>query len=92
MNDSLDLVFRKDLVQYVFIADISFVELGLRVDCIAMARLQVIDDDDIFPLLYQLMYGMRANITGTATNENRHVYASFLLYPDSSIDNTIISE
>ena len=73
MDDRLNVVLRENLVEDRCIADIALVELCLRVQRIAMARLQIIDDDNVFALRHELMDCMRTDITSTATNQNRHI-------------------
>ena len=73
VDDRLNVVLRENLVEDRCIADIALVELCLRVQRIAMARLQIIDDDNVFALRHELMDCMRTDITSTATNQNRHI-------------------
>ena len=73
VDDGLDVVLRENLVEDGRIADIALVEFRFRIQGIAMARLQIIDDDDIFTLLHELMDCMRTDIASAATNQNRHM-------------------
>ena len=73
VDDRLDVVLRENLVENGCVADVALVELRLRIQGIAMTRLQIVDDDNVFALRHELMDCMRTDITSAATNQNRHM-------------------
>ena len=87
MDDGLDVVFGKNLVEHGRIADVALIEFRFRVQSAAMACLEVVDDDDVLALRHELMHSMRTDVTGAATNENRHdgqvLSESFLVYHET---------
>ena len=69
-------------IEHGAVADIAFVKLRPRVNLTAMTRLLVVNDDDLFN---ELMNGMRADVAGTAANQNCHDIFPFFNYQTLSL-------
>ena len=87
MNDRLDLILRENLVEQRSVANIALVKFRRRVQCAAMPRLQIIDNDDLLALFNERVHRMGANVARTAANQDSHEYAPFTLQAACAVRN-----
>ena len=66
MDDRVNFLRREHVIAELFIADVALIEPRLRMHGLAEARLQIVRHDNVVTIVNEFIYGMRADVTGTA--------------------------
>src|SRR5699024_11410649 len=65
MNHSVDVFFFKNTSEKINVSDISFIKGRFRMNRFSVASLQVINDDDIFLIVDELINSVGTDISST---------------------------
>ena len=77
VDDRVDLFAGKDVVAELFIANVALIEPRLRMDGLADACLQIVRHDHVVAIINEFIYGVAADVAGTAQYQNcfHHLYS-----------------
>ena len=66
MDDAINLFIVKNRINKCSVTDIALIKLSLGMYCFNVSGFQIVCNDDLFACVNEFIYGMRADVTGTA--------------------------
>ena len=73
MDHAFDFLLGEQLVQSAAVPDVQLIEAGLGMDCGTKTGEQVVGHYHIPAGVNEFIYGVGANVAGSAQNKNSHV-------------------
>ena len=85
VHDRLDFMLTHHGGQLFRVRQIHLIERRITMDGIPMAPREIVDHDNVLPLLHQLPHAMRANVPRSASDQDPHFFRPLRLLADRNL-------